>query len=643
MTLATVPARIAALRAVMQQRGIAACLVPTADPHLSEYLPAHWTARKWLSGFTGSAGTLIVTADFAGVWTDSRYFSQAERQLAGSGVELVKLVVPHTPEHVDWLCVHVQAGDKVACAADMLSMASEGVLQRRLAERGATLVEDDLPAAIWPDRPPLPHAPISEHPLAYAIHTRAQKLGDVRAAMRKAGASHHVVSALDEIAWVLNLRGSDVEYNPVFLAHLLIDADGATLFVEATKLQAVPPPPSGVRSAGGRTSQGSPPPQPSPVGGGSLPVDGGGSLIAQLRADGVRIAPYESISDALARLPEDAKLLLDPGAVSAAVGHAIPDATELIAAPGPIGAAKARKSDREMQHVREAMRRDGVALVRGARWVEKTLQAGQKVTELDIDTKLRELRAQQPGFVSESFSTIAAYEANAAMPHYSATPESHAELKPKGMLLIDSGAQYLGGTTDITRMWALGETTAEQRRDVTLVLKGVIALSRAKFPRGASGQQLDALARAPIWSAGIDYGHGTGHGVGYCLNVHEGPQSIRPPRSGQHLEALDTGMITSIEPGIYKPGRHGVRIENLAATVTAGDGEFGEFLAFETLTLCPIDTRLLELALLNAEEIAWLDAYHATVHERLVPLLDDAADRAWLAARCAPLRVALAA
>ncbi|HVU81824.1 MAG TPA: M24B family metallopeptidase, partial [Rhodanobacteraceae bacterium] len=263
--------------------------------------------------------------------------------------------------------------------------------------------------------------------------------------------------------------------------------------------------------------------------------------------------------------------------------------------------------------------------------------------ELDVDTKLRELRAQQPGFVSESFSTIAGYEANAALPHYRAMPESHSELKPKGMLLIDSGAQYLGGTTDITRMWALGETTPEQRRDVTLVLKGVIALSRAKFPRGTSGQQLDALARAPIWAAGVDYGHGTGHGVGYCLNVHEGPQSIRPPRSGQHLEAMDVGMITSIEPGIYKPGRHGVRIENLAATIPAGDGEFGEFLAFETLTLCPIDTRLLDLSLLDAAEIAWLDAYHATVRERLAPLLDDAADRAWLDARCAPLAAAKAA
>jgi Xaa-Pro aminopeptidase len=605
MTTPAIPGRIAALREAMRKRGIAACIVPTADPHLSEYLPAHWQAREWLSGFTGSAGTLVVTADFAGLWTDSRYFSQAGKQLAGSEIELVKLNVPHTPEHVAWLCARLHEGDKVACAADMLSLATERSLRKQLAEHGAELVEDDLPALIWNDRPPLPHAPIREHPLDFAIRTRTDKLASVRDAMQRAGASHHIVSALDEIAWVLNLRGSDVDYNPVFLSHLLVDARGATLFVDATKLDA--------------------------------------NLQAKLANDGIRIAPYEAVGDSLGELSQDTKLLIAPAQVSATVAHAIPPHVTLVEAPGPIAAAKARKGAEEMEHVREAMRRDGVALVRGARWLEVSLSEGKRLTELDVDEKLRELRAQQPGFVSESFSTIAGYQANAALPHYRATPESHSELKPYGMLLIDSGAQYLGGTTDITRMWALGETTPEQRRDVTLVLKGVIALSRAKFPRGASGQQLDALARAPIWADGVDYGHGTGHGVGYCLNVHEGPQSIRPPRSGQQLEAMDVGMITSIEPGIYKPGRHGVRIENLAATIPAGDGEFGEFLAFETLTMCPIDVRLLDLSLLDAHEIAWLDAYHASVHERLSPLLDDPADRAWLEARCAPLNVARAA
>lgn len=600
-----IPERLAALRGVMQQRGVAACIVPTADPHLSEYLPAHWLAREWLSGFTGSAGTLVVTADFAGLWTDSRYFSQAERQLAGSGIELMKLNVPHTPEHIGWLCAHVGANDKVACAADMLSLASERSLREHLARSGAELIEDDLPAVIWADRPGLPHAPVYEHPAAYAIHTRAEKFASVREAMHKAGATHHFVSALDEIAWVLNLRGSDIEYNPVFLSHLLVDPEAATLFIDETRIES--------------------------------------ALKAALAGDRIMLAPYRSADDTLASLPATARLLLSPAQVSAAIAHRIPGHVTLIETASPIGAAKARKDAKELDHVREAMRRDGVALVRGARWLEQSLKDGKHLTELDVDGKLRELRAQQPGFVSESFSTIAGYEANAALPHYRATPESHAALNPRGMLLIDSGAQYLGGTTDITRMWALGETTPEQRRDVTLVLKGVIALSRAKFPRGTSGQQIDALARAPIWAAGVDYGHGTGHGVGYCLNVHEGPQSIRPPRSAQHLEPMDVGMITSIEPGIYKPGRHGVRIENLAATIAAGGSEFGEFLAFETLTLCPIDTRLLELSLLDAGETAWLDGYHAMVRERLAPLLEDPADRAWLDARCAPVGVAAAA
>jgi len=332
MNTSSIPERIAALRGVMQQRGIAACIVPTSDPHLSEYLPAHWQAREWLSGFTGSAGTLVVAQDFAGLWTDSRYISQAERQLSGSGVERVKLNVPHTPEHVEWLCARVHAGDKVACAADMLSLATERALRKQLAKHGAELVEDDLPAAIWNDRPPLPHAPVYEHPLDYAIHGRAEKLADVRKAMQRAGATHHIVSALDEIAWVLNLRGSDVEYNPVFLAHLMVDPNGAALFIEPSTLDA------GLQSA--------------------------------LASDGLRIAAYAAIDDALRALPRDAALLLAPAQVSAAIAHAIPGHVRLIEATGPITSAKARKSGKEMDHVREAMCRDGVALVRGARWLK---------------------------------------------------------------------------------------------------------------------------------------------------------------------------------------------------------------------------------------------------------------------------------
>ena len=636
-----IPQRLAALRAAMRERRVAYCLVPTADPHLSEYLPARWRAREWLSGFTGSAGALLVGAEFAGLWTDSRYFEQATRELAGSGIELMKLSVPHTPEYLQWLREHLRAGERVACAADMLSLAASRSLQRVLDACGAPFVCEDLPDATWSDRPGLPDARIFEHPLEYAIRGRDEKLALVRKAMREHGATHHLISALDEIAWLTNLRGSDIEYNPVFLAHLLVGAQGATLFVDATKLSGEaelhsPPPLAGegnkraARVGGGNISQDLPPPRPSPV-------IGGGGLVAPLREDGFEIRGYSEIASSLSALPPDSKLLLDPQHVCLAIAGAIPQHVRMIEASGPTTALKARKNDAELAHVREAMRRDGVALVRASRWLETTLARGEKLTELDVDEKLCELRSQQPGFISESFSTIAGYQGNAALPHYRATPQSRAELKSHGMLLIDSGAQYLGGTPDITRVWALGETTDEQRRDVTLVLKGVIALSRAKFPRGASGQQLDALARAPIWASGVDYGHGTGHGVGYCLNVHEGPQAIRPPRSMSHLEPLDVGMITSIEPGIYKPGRHGVRIEDLVATISAGHTEFGEFLAFETLTLCPIDTRLLQRDLLDQTEIAWLDDYHTHVRDQLVPLLEDADDRAWLEARCAPL------
>jgi len=596
----TTPAKLAALRQIMKQHGVAACIIPSADPHLSEYMPAHWQAREWLSGFTGSAGTLVVTADHAGLWTDSRYFAQATQQLAGSGIELMKQRVANTPEHVDWLLQHLQHGQALAVAGDSLSVGAARQLERRLDGIDATLRTDlDLPGLIWPDRPALPVAPIIEHPSRYATQPRGGKFERLRTAMRKLGATHHLVSSLDDIAWLTNLRGSDVECNPVFLAHLLVQAEGlSTLFVGRRKLS--------------------------------------DTLVAALAADGVRIADYATITDALSELGERDHLLLDSGRVVVAVASAIPSTVRMIEAANPSTLFKARKTEAELDHVRDVMRRDGVALVRAFRRLEERLTAGMRQTELDVGTLLHEERAAQPDFIGQSFATIAGYQANGALPHYRATPEAHATLKREGLLLVDSGGQYLGGTTDITRVLALGETTAEQRRDSTLVMKGMIALSRARFPKGASGPQLDALARAPLWASGMDYGHGTGHGVGYFLNVHEGPQGIRPPTSGATLVPLEPGMITSIEPGLYKPGRHGIRHENLAVVVEADKTEFGEFHAFETLTLCPFDRRALEPGLLNPEERAWLDDYHATVRAALASLLEDA-DLVWLERHCAPL------
>jgi len=595
-----IPTRLAALRAAMQRHGVAAVLVPSADPHLSEYLPAHWQSRTWLSGFDGSAGTLVVTATAAGLWTDSRYFSQAEQQLAGSGIDLMKLRVAHTPEYVAWLQQHLRRGDVLAVAGDSIAVAGQRRLERALAECGASVrVDLDLPGEIWTDRPALPQAPVFAHDIAHACVPRREKLARLREAMRGAGASHHLLSSLDDIAWLTNLRGSDVECNPVFLAHLLVEVEGrATLFVDRGKLA--------------------------------------DALVAELAADGMAIASYAAVTTMLGELGTGHALLLDDGRVVAAVAAAIAPGVRRIEAANPSTAFKAIKTAAELDHVREVMRYDGAALVRGFRELEQRLAAGEALTELDVDTLLHRQRAAQPGWVGESFATIAGYQANGALPHYRATPEAHSALQRKGLLLIDSGGQYLGGTTDITRVLALGDTTPEQRRDATLVMKGMIALSRARFPKGASGPQLDALARAPLWAAGMDYGHGTGHGVGYFLNVHEGPHGIRPPSPGGALVALEPGMISSIEPGLYKPGRHGIRHENLAVVVEADRTEFGEFLAFETLTLCPFDRRALEPALLAPDERAWLDDYHATVRAALSPLLDGD-DLAWLQRHCAPL------
>jgi Xaa-Pro aminopeptidase len=593
-----VPARLTALRTAMQQHDVAAVLVPSADPHLSEYLPAHWSAREWLSGFDGSAGTLVIGREWAGLWTDSRYFAQAEQQLAGSGIELMKLRVPHTAEHLEWLQRQLGDGEVLAVAGDSVALAAQRQIERTLA--GIRVRTDlDLPGLIWADRPPLPQSPVTEHALAWACIARADKFARLRKAMRKLGATHHLVSSLDDIAWLTNLRGSDVECNPVFLAHLLVRADaGATLFVGRAKLD--------------------------------------DAVVVALAADGIGIADYAAITSTLQELGTDDRLLLDSGRVVSAIAAAIAPEVTRIETANPSTAFKAVKSAPELDHVRDVMRRDGAALVRGFRRLEQRLAAGMTVTELDVDTLLHEERSAQPGWVGESFATIAGYQANGALPHYRATPQSHSTLQAKGLLLVDSGGQYLGGTTDITRVLALGETTAEQRRDATLVLKGMIGLSRARFPKGASGPQLDALARAPLWATGMDYGHGTGHGVGYFLNVHEGPHGIRPPTAGGALVALEPGMISSIEPGLYKPGRHGIRHENLAVVIEADRTEFGEFLAFETLTMCPFDRRALEPNLLNPEERAWLDDYHANVRAALSPLLAEA-DLEWLNRHCAPL------
>jgi len=589
--------RLARTRALMSQRGIHALLVPSADPHLSEYLPAYWQGRQWLSGFYGSVGTLIVTPTFAGVWADSRYWEQAAKELSGSTIELVKLL-PGQPGPLEWLAEQAPEGATVCVDGAVLALASARTLESKLKDRGAVLRTDiDLLGEVWLDRPALPVQPVYEHLPPQASVSRVSKLAQLRETLKLRNADAHFIATLDDIAWLFNLRGSDVSFNPVFVSFALIEDARATLFLDLGKV--------------------------SPA------------LRETLAGDGVELRDYAQISAALASLPATTRLLVDPARVTCGLLGHLQAEVKLVEGLNPTTLAKSQKSLEDAVHIRQAMEQDGAALCEFFAWLETAL-GRERITELTIDEQLTAARARRPGFVSLSFNTIAAFNANGAMPHYHATEQEHALIEGDGLLLIDSGGQYLGGTTDITRMVPVGTPTQEQKRDCTRVLKGVIALSRAQFPQGILSPLLDSIARAPIWAENVDYGHGTGHGVGYFLNVHEGPQVIAYQAAAAPHTAMQPGMITSIEPGTYRPGRWGVRIENLVLNREAGSSEFGTFLKFETLTLCPIDSRCLEPSLLTREELAWFDAYHQQVRERLSPLLAGAALE-WLLARTAPL------
>ena len=593
--------RLAQLREELARRGVHALLVPSSDPHLSEYLPERWQGREWLSGFTGSMGTLVVGSERAALFADSRYWVQAEAQLAGTGIELVRIGTAASPAHLDWLVEQVPRGGVVAVDGQVLGLAAAQALKSRLDAAGITLrTAPDLLEAIWPDRPALPAQPVYAHRAPHAPRPRASKLALVREAIAKQGATHHFISTVDDIAWLTNLRGSDVEYNPVFLAHLLLHATGGTLFVGPGKIDA--------------------------------------ALRDELAADGVAVAPYEQAAAALGALGSGQVLLLDPKRVTLGFREQVGSGCRVVEAINPSTLLKSRKTEAEAVFIRQAMAEDGAAMCEFYAGFEAALARGERLTELDVDERLSAARARRAGFVGLSFSTIAAWQGNGAMPHYRALPESFATIEGDGLLLIDSGAQYLGGTTDITRVWPIGQVTAAMKRDYTLVLKGTMGLSRTRFPRGTPAPMLDAIARAPLWAEGLDFGHGTGHGVGYFLNVHEGPQSISRSVPDAHM-GMEPGMITSIEPGVYRPGQWGVRIENLVMNVPAVTPEgssFAEMLEFETLTLCPIDTHCIDRSLLRADEIAWLNAYHAMVHERLAPLLTGDA-LAWLQRRCQPI------
>jgi len=590
--------RIAQLRQHMAHHQIDACIIPSADPHLSEYLPERWQGRAWFSGFTGSVGTLIVTADFAGLWVDTRYWVQAESDLAGTGIKMMKIDAASATDHIDWLASNLKSGQRVAVDGMVLSLSAERQLGQVLSGRQIQLVTNlDLLDGAWTGRPGLPLQPVYEHLAPYAVQSRSEKLALVRARMQELGAGWHLISSVDDIAWILNLRGSDVNYNPVFLAHLLISKDQVRLFVSDGKINA--------------------------------------ALQAQLSAQHIHCLDYKQINNALADLPASSALLIDPRRVTFGILESCPASVKKIDAINPSTYLKSRKNSAEAQHIRAAMEQDGAALCEFFAWFDNAI-GKQRITEMDVDREICAARAKRPGFVSPSFGTIAGFNANGAMPHYHATPESNTVILGNGLLLIDSGGQYVNGTTDITRVLAIGQPSAEQKRDFSLELKAVIALSTAQFPAGIRAPLLDAIARAPLWAAGLNYGHGTGHGVGYFLNVHEGPQNISWLTPPEPQTAMQVGMITSIEPGIYRPGKWGIRIENLVLNVPGELSEFGEFIRFETLTLCPIDTRCIDKSILSSAEIDWINQYHATVKTRLTPLVRGDAF-AWLERSTLPI------
>ena len=593
--------RIETLRQTLTAQDLTAIIVPSADPHLSEYLPEYWQARLWLSGFTGSVGTLVVTADFAGLWTDSRYWVHAADQLQDTGISLEKLA-PGQPNHIDWLAEHLVEGDSVAVDGNVLSIAEQDRLLNAFDAHEITLItERDVLSEIWEDRPALPDAALYSHDASFVAQSATSKLAAVRAGMAEAGATHHLLSSLDDIAWLTNLRGADVDYNPVFLAHMLISEDSATLFVENSKVST--------------------------------------EIANHLDASGIMLAAYEAVQEALGTLTPEDLLLLDPNKVAVGTLSKMADDVGFIEQMAPSTLLKSVKSDADIDHVREAMRQDGAALCEFFATFEQRLEAGERLSELDVDSMLIEVRSQQPHYVSPSFPTIAGFNENGALPHYRATPEKFSYLDVNegegGLLLIDSGAQYQNGTTDITRVVGIGAVNAEHKRDFTTVLKAHIALARAHFPDGIASPLIDAICRAPLWQAQMDYGHGTGHGVGYFLNVHEGPQVIAYSASTPKERAMKVGMISSNEPGLYREGKWGIRIENLVINTPVAnptETEFGDFLHFETITYCPIDTRLIEPSLLDQVETDWLNQYHRQVFAELKDRVDGAALE-WLTER----------
>lgn len=577
----TVPEKLAKLRELMTNQSIDALVVMSADPHMSEYLPDYWKARQWLSGFSGSVGTLVVTQNFAGLWADGRYWVQAEQQLAGTGFQLQKLTSDESSTHLAWIEKNLPAGSVISVNGQTLSIQQFKALENTAKRRGFKLeTQQDLIGSIWSNRPELPLEQIHLMPEGLNALSRKEKIQAIRETLKTKAIEGHFISSLDDIAWVLNARGQDVEYNPVFLSHLYISAQQAVLFIDSNKVDLT-------------TQQ-------------------------AFKADGIEIRDYQDSAQFLANI-SNASVLLDPAKVSIYHEQAIAKDIQVVYDINPSTLFKSRKHESEIAHIRHAMVKDGVALCHFFHWLEKALYQSQRISELTIDEKITAFRAQQEGFIGPSFSTIAGFNANGALPHYRATEEHYSFIEGDGLLLIDSGGQYVDGTTDITRVVPVGTPTEQQKRDYTLVLKCHIALAKTIYPEGLAAPLVDSICRHTLWQHGLDYRHGTGHGVGFALNVHEGPQVLSYYAPIHAYSKLREGMILSNEPGLYHEGQYGIRIENLVANrLHSGFEEtYGDFLEFETLTLCPIHLDCIVVDMLTDEEKDWLNGYHQTVQERL--------------------------
>lgn len=596
---ATINARLTALQKTMAKDRVQAWLILSADSHLSEYLPEYWKLREYFSGFTGSAGTLLVLKDKAYLWADSRYWVQAEAELKGSNVELMKMGDGQTPSYSEFLQATLPEKSNVAVLGDTIAIENFVELYENLDEHGITLTTECDPfEKIMKDRQPLPSEELYLHNPKFISETISSKIAAIRQEMSNIDADVHIVSTLDDIAWITNLRGKDVTYNPVFLAFIMITHSSVTLFIDETKLNQ--------------------------------------EVKKYLTDNKVTVFPYDAFYDELENIPTNKVIMLDEKRNTYAALEAIDEECDILYVPNPSTLLKAQKSDDDLKHIQEAMREDGAAMAHFYTEFEARLAKGETLTELDVAEMLQKERSKRPNFVDLSFDTIAGFNPNGALPHYKATKEAFSEIKGDGLLLIDSGAQYQNGTTDITRVIPIGNPTAAQKRDFTLVLKSLIVMSETVFPADIPMPLLDAIARRPLWENHLDYGHGTGHGVGYFMNVHEGPQvlSFRAPVSEQGR--VKKGMITSIEPGLYREGQWGIRIENLVASMpvkTQKEQDFGQYMYFETLTLFPIDTRLMDLELLETKEISWINQYHERVYLELSPKISDEAVLTWLKER----------